>query len=618
MISQTDLYPPQPATTRGSATFISYDPINNRVAYTAGKSVFVRSLDPDSSTRPVQFTKHTFPATVAVFSPSGNYIASGDEAGNVKIWDSSLLGKETPFEQPNIKSEFQVLSGAVKSLAWDADGQRVIAVGQGKEKFGHCFTWDSGNSIGEIQGHSETINAVDIKPQRPYRAATVGDDKAMVFFTGPPFKFDKSLRNHHTNAVRAVKFSPDGKYVVSAGSDKRIVLYDGKTGEFIAKLDNAHDGGIFGIAWLPDSLAFVTSSADNTVKEWNAPDLTEKAKYVVASPATVDNQQVGVAVAKDSVVSLSLNGALNIFKFSSSSPDQILHGHQRAVTTLALAGDSVVSGGSDGGLFLWKVETSKISPEAEVFGSADEKHTNYVASVTAYGDGVLTTGWDDKLKLWEGEKVQHTVQLSGQPKGVAVLEKSVVVLMEDNIEVYDLSLKQTASGPLNFAASSISAIPGGSTVLVTNESDKRVEEFKIGSAVEHVRSYPTLRAAPTLVKVSPDGQYAAVAENTGKYTLYNTKDASAITTRWAFHSSRVNDAEWTSDSKFLVSGGLDCSILVYSVDRPAKVLKAQLTHQTGVSALAWLNYDGTKGSFVSAGLDGAIKSWDADFSVYVK
>ena len=86
------------------------------------------------------------------------------------------------------------MSGPIRSIAWDADNSRIIAVGQGKEKFGHAFSWDSGNSIGDIQGHSSPINAVDIKPQRPYRAATVGDDHALVFFTGPPFKFDKSLR----------------------------------------------------------------------------------------------------------------------------------------------------------------------------------------------------------------------------------------------------------------------------------------------------------------------------------------------------------------------------------------------------------------------------------------
>lgn len=617
MISQSQLHPPQPATARATSTPISYDATNNRIAYAAGKSIFVRNLDPHASLEPTQFTKHTTTTTVATFSPSGNYIASGDESGLVKIWDSSVYGKGNTFEQPIIKSEFQILSGPIKSIAWDADNTRVIAVGQGKDQFGHCFTWDSGNSIGEIQGHSDTINAVDIKPQRPYRAATVSDDKALVFYTGPPFKFDKSLRGNHTNSVRAVKFSPDGKYLVSVGSDRVIVVYDGKTGEFIKKVENAHDGGIFGVSWLADSKGFVTSSADNTLKSWDAESLEPTFTYTVFSPSTVDSQQVGVVVTKDYVVSLSLNGNLNFFKFDSASPDKIVYGHQRALTALDVHKKTLITGGSDGSLQQWTIEGNKLDPVNKLFGKPHEKHSNYVASIVSSGDNVITAGWDDKLKLWSGEVLEKTVWLSGQPKLLTVGDDGAVfVLFENKIEVFDKTLQSTASADLKFPASAVAFIPGTTNILVNNTSANRVEEYDISGTISHVRSYPTLRGPPTLIKVSPDGQYAAVAENTGKYTLYSTKDASAVTTRWAFHTSKVSDAAWTSDSKYIVSGGLDCGLYVYSVARPAKVLKQPLAHQTGVTGVAWLEYNGGKGSFVSTGLDGVVKTWIVDFSVY--
>lgn len=618
MVTQLHLYPPQPVTTRANSTFISYDAINNRIAYASGKSIFVRSLDPTATLAPTQFTKHTVATTVAAFSPSGNYIASGDESGQVKIWDSSVYGKENTFEQPVIKSEFQILSGPIKSIAWDADNTRVIAVGQGKDKFGHCFTWDSGNSIGEIQGHSETINAVDIKPQRPYRAATVGHDKALVFFTGPPFKFDKSVRGNHTNTVRAVKFSPDGKYLVSVGSDRTIVLYDGKTGEFVNKVESAHDGGIFGVSWFADSSAFVTASADNTLKSWDPETLESKHTYTVFSPTSVEAQQVGVVVTKDYVVSLSLNGNLNLFKYGSSSPDEIIYGHQRALTAVDVNGKTLITGGSDGSLQQWDIEGTKLNAVSKLFGRAHEKHSNFVSSIVSKDGLVYTAGWDDKLKAWKGDVLEKTVDLKGQPKLVAINDEGqVIVLFENAIEVFDGSLSPVGSTELKFQSSAIASIPGTSKVLVNNESANRIEEYDLLGSITHVRSYPALRGVPSLIKVSPDGQYAAVAENTGKYTLYSTKDTSAVTTRWAFHSSKVNDAAWTSDSKYIVSGGLDTGLFVYSVARPAKVLKKPLAHQTGVSGLVWLDYDGNKGSFVSTGLDGVVKTWDVDFSVYL-
>lgn len=612
MIQQTQLLPAAPSTTRGALTFLSYDKINDRIAYGAGKSVVVVSLD-NETLPPIQVTKHIVTVTAVAFSPSGNYVASGDEAGNVKIWDSSVHGKEPTFEQPLVKSEFQVLSGPIKSIAWDADNSRIIAVGRGKEKFAHCFTWDSGNSIGEIQGHSETINAVSIKPQRPYRAATVGDDKAMVFFNGPPFKFNKSLRGHHTNSVRAVKFSPDGKWLVSVGSDRIIVLYDGSTGEFLNKIEGAHDGGIFDVSWFTDLTSFVTCSADNTLKKWDVESLKEISTFSLSLSKSVENQQVGVVVTNNYVISLSLNGNLNFFDHNGSLLKTSC-GHQRALTQVAKIDSLLITGGSDGSLIKWNVLGDKIDSKCSGFN--DGSHSNYVTGIVPFNDAIATSGWDDKLKLWKGQSLENAVDLNGQPKAVLEASDRLVVLYENSLEVFDSKLLKILSLKLDFVASAADVVLTKDLILVTNESNKRIEEYKLGSTIEHTRSFPELRAAPTLVKVSPNGEYAAVAESTGKYTLYSVAEATTVTSRWAFHSSRVNSAAWTPDSKYLVSGGLDCSLFVYSVARPVKVLKAQLTHQTGVSGLCWIEYDGAKGTFVSVGLDGMIKTWDVDFSSY--
>jgi hypothetical protein len=44
--------------------------------------------------------------------------------------------------------------------------------------------FDTGTSTGEIIGHSKAINAVAIRHQRPYRAATAADDNVIVFHQG--------------------------------------------------------------------------------------------------------------------------------------------------------------------------------------------------------------------------------------------------------------------------------------------------------------------------------------------------------------------------------------------------------------------------------------------------
>jgi hypothetical protein len=52
----------------------------------SGKSIFLRSIDDPSASK--QYVEHTTATTVARFSPSGFYVASGDVSGTVKVWDA--------------------------------------------------------------------------------------------------------------------------------------------------------------------------------------------------------------------------------------------------------------------------------------------------------------------------------------------------------------------------------------------------------------------------------------------------------------------------------------------------------------------------------------------------
>ena len=60
--------------------------------------------------------------------------------------------------------------------------------------FGACILWDSGSNVGEIKGHSKSINSIAYKPTRPFRIATASEDTTCAFFEGPPFKFVHTMK----------------------------------------------------------------------------------------------------------------------------------------------------------------------------------------------------------------------------------------------------------------------------------------------------------------------------------------------------------------------------------------------------------------------------------------
>ncbi len=49
----------------------------------------------------------------------------------VRVWDA--------VEAVNTKGEYGIISGRINDIAWDGDSQRIIAVGDGRERFGHWY-----------------------------------------------------------------------------------------------------------------------------------------------------------------------------------------------------------------------------------------------------------------------------------------------------------------------------------------------------------------------------------------------------------------------------------------------------------------------------------------------
>ncbi|KAM7489836.1 hypothetical protein LguiB_027320 [Lonicera macranthoides] len=113
-----------PSTERGRGILISGDAKSNRILYCNGRSVFLRYLD-----RPLEvsvYNEHAYQVTVARFSPNGEWIASADVSGIMRIW-----GTHNDFV---LKNEFRVLSGRIDDLQWSPDGMRIVASGDGKGK----------------------------------------------------------------------------------------------------------------------------------------------------------------------------------------------------------------------------------------------------------------------------------------------------------------------------------------------------------------------------------------------------------------------------------------------------------------------------------------------------
>ena len=587
--------------------------------YPSLKSVIIRSIDdPAVST---QYVQHTSPVTAARIAPSGFYCASGDAAGFVRVWDCSANGSGAT------KGEYAIISGRINDIAWDGDSQRIIAVGDGKQRYGHCVTADSGNTVGEISGHSAQVNAVSIRQQRPLRAATAGDDKNLVFYHGAPFKFNGIPgRGNHTNYVYGVAFSPDGNHLVSVGGDKKIYLYDGKTGDVKSEIvDTAegHKGSIFGVSWSKDSKNFVTCSGDRTVKTWDVEAGKVTHTWSFGDATAVPDQQVGVvwpARTDGLIISLSLSGDLNYLNTNSTKPTKIISGHQKNITALTSLEETghrtLWTGSTEGRLCAWD-PADGTAETIEGDGS-----TNIISGLAATSTGkhpqVFSVSWDDTLRTVDAGAKTFTgeaTKLSSQPKALTCTTDSLVVVAQLESVIVYIDGREDGELPLKSTPTSLAS--HGSTVAIgSQDSSLRLFSVVPGKAPKQTAAVDQVSAHPlTAISFSKDGSTVAVGNAAGKIYVYKISSGltglvtgnsslELVTDRWSAHTGKITCIAWNSEGTGAVSGSLDTNIFAWSLKEPGKRVKETNAHKEGVTGIAWLEE-----TVYSTGADATVKKW---------
>ncbi|KFM78476.1 Actin-interacting protein 1, partial [Stegodyphus mimosarum] len=586
-----------PRTQRGMPLVLGGDPKGKTFLYTNGHSVIIRDIaDPLISDI---YTEHSVQTTVAKYSPSGFYIASADQSGKIRIWD-------TTQKEHILKNEFQPFAGTIKDLAWSPDNQRIVVVGEGRERFGHVFMADTGTSVGEIAGHSNLINSCDFRPKRPYRIITGSEDNSVGIYEGPPFKFKTTL-NDHTRFVQSVRFSPDGELFASGGFDGKMFLYKGgdysKVGEFGSP---AHAGGVYAVSWSPDGTKVLSASGDKTCKVWDASTLAVISEFHLGND--IVDQQVSCLWQNEYLLSVSLSGFINYLDLNNpSKPLRIIKGHNKSITALAISPDksTIFTASHDGAVMYWDWPSGN---HDRIKGVG---HSNQVQNMAVNTDYIFTCSLDDTMKSISCKDHQYqteTIKFDSQPRGLVCGSGDTVLVAG----ISELSVvqggKKINSYPVDFEAQCISLHPQEPDVAVGGGKDNKVHIFLLNGVNFSPKTTMEHRGAITDVAYSPNGLYLAASDSNRKVVLYNALTYElAHTQDWCFHTARVNCLSWAPNSLYLASGSLDTNIIIWSTENPTKHISIKKAHpQSQITRIGWLDNN----VLVSTGQDSNVKIWD--------
>jgi WD40 repeat protein len=312
------------------------------------------------------------------------------------------------------------------------------------------------------------------------------------------------------------------------------------------------------------------------------------------------------------MLSTSLCGTLHYLDPKSGGILRTLQGHQKGITAMTYHAETkkLHTASFDGRVVHWT--TSEPTKGAVlVQGSApSEVHTTQIPCMDQCGrDRVFTIALDDTSRsihcgtYVSADKVKlpsqpiAVVSLGGNSRLVATLEGLMHVTGDNKIETIAQMPKATM----------IAGSPKGTYIAVANERLVNLYKQDNGKVDWNtiVKSLEGSKTNVTCISFSPDESLVAIGDAGSKIFVFDVVTGEVKLNQWVFHTARVTSIAWSPDGQHAVSGSLDTSLIVWSVERPMKRVTIRNAHVESITKVAFSEKD----EIVSVGADACVKTW---------
>lgn len=364
---------------------------------------------------------HTWYTTSAEFSPNGRFIVTTGRDLTVRLWDASTLepvrvmhGHDAAVTDAEFSPDSQSIVSAsadrtarlwraepaaelftlgpdqdidIQYAVYSPDNRLIISTGDE----GSVHVWDAqtGKLVRELNARGAPMGKPAVSSNGKWVAAPSVDGSVQIwnYQTG-----ELVQRLSDAEAVNAVGFSADSKFLVTAGADKLAHVWDTTTWQEVHTL-RGHLNPINSAEFSPDGKQILTASTVGAARIWD-----------VASelPLRVLKQSDGVVFATYSpdgklIVTGSIDQTPHVWDVETGEELRALRGHTGEVTFAAFSpdGQRIITASKDDTARLWDVATGD-----ELMVLHGNKTDLNIATYSPDGKYILTTSIDGDGRVY--------------------------------------------------------------------------------------------------------------------------------------------------------------------------------------------------------------------------
>src|SRR5215207_6498365 len=200
--------------------------------------------------------------TVADFSPNGQWMAAGSDAGTITIWN---LGTRKIYSSGRHKGE-------VLTIQFSPNNRFVIS--GGTDNYAVGFDTQKGEEVFRVL-HADWVEDITF-PETATWFVTASDDARVRVWDLNTGK--ERLIMFQDGAITEVKISSDGKWIAATGDDKTVRVWSVYTGVEVLQVPLDTYGALLG--FTNDNQHLIASDGNGEISIWDLSRITAPVNYI--------------------------------------------------------------------------------------------------------------------------------------------------------------------------------------------------------------------------------------------------------------------------------------------------------------------------------------------------